>query len=176
VGGKMWNGTQGALYNFGTNKGSATMTTVSAADAATIKTYDGGTVATVSRSLQNSDGTYTFRGTVSDFGAGKVALDQAWYQGAGSGFNVNAPYVQDASWTRLREVTLAYTLNSPGFKSATKLSSVSFALTGRNLLLWTPYQGIDPDTNLTGTTNGRGLDYFQNPNTKSFIFKLTVAF
>jgi len=43
-------------------------------------------------------------------------------------------------------------------------------------LLWTPYQGIDPDTNLTGSTNGRGLDYFQNPNTKSYIFKLTVAF
>jgi hypothetical protein len=53
---------------------------------------------------------------------------------------------------------------------------LSFALTGRNLLLWTPYQGIDPDTNLTGTTNGRGLDYFQNPNTKSIIFKLTLAF
>ncbi len=184
VGGVMWNGTQGAMYNFGTNKGSATTTTVSAADAATLKTYDGATVATAPdlvthgglRNVQNSDGTYTFRGTIGDFGAGKVALDQAWYQGAGSGFNVVAPFVQDASWTRLREVTLAYSLNSAGYRAATKLQSVSFALTGRNLLLWTPYQGIDPDTNLTGSTNGRGLDYFQNPNTRSFIFKLTVAF
>jgi len=176
VGGKMWNGTQGALYNFGTNKGSATTTTVSAADAAALNTYDGNTVATSGRATQNSDGTYTFRGTVHNFGAGNVALDQAWYQGAGSGFNVNEPFVQNATWTRLREVTLAYTLNSQGFKTATKLSSLSFSLTGRNLLLWTPYQGIDPDTNLTGTTNGRGLDYFQNPNTKSIIFKLTLAF
>jgi len=184
VGGKMWNGTQGALWNFGTNKASGVSTTVSALDAAKIKTYDGYTIATAPisttnanpRNILNGDGTYTFRGTIGDFGAGKVALDQAWYQGAGSGFNVNAPYVQDATWTRLREVTLAYSINSSGFKSATKLQSVSFALTGRNLLLWTPYQGIDPDTNLTGTTNGRGLDYFQNPNTRSFIFKLTVAF
>lgn len=176
IGGQMWNGTQGALYNFGTNVGSATTTTVTGADAALLKTYDGRTIATSPRAIHNADGTHTFRGTIGDFGAGKVALDQAWYQGAGSGFNVNAPFVQDMTWTRLREVTLSYSLNSEGFRKATKLSSVSFALTGRNLLLWTPYQGIDPDTNLTGASNGRGLDYFQNPNTKSFIFKLTVAF
>ncbi len=176
VGGQMWNGTQGALFNFGTTKYSASTTTVSGADAANIKTYDGATIATSSRSTANSDGTYTFRGTLKDFGQGNVALDQAWYRGGGNGFNVNGPFVQDMSWTRLRELTLSYSLNSPGFKAATKLQSVSFGLTGRNLLLWTPYQGIDPDTNLTGASNGRGLDYFQNPNTKSYIFKLTVTY
>jgi len=64
VGGQMWNGTLGAMVNFGTNLGTATTTTVSAADAATLKTYDGATVATSGRALKNADGSYTFRGTV----------------------------------------------------------------------------------------------------------------
>jgi TonB-linked SusC/RagA family outer membrane protein len=181
IGGQMWNGTQGALFNFGTTKYSATSTTVSAADAASLKNYDGYTLLTLpatqtSRVIQNADGTYTFRGTVEDYGGGKVIADQAFYTTAGNGFNVNGPFVQDATWTRLREVTLSYSLNSEAFRNATKLKSASFSLTGRNLLLWTPYKGIDPDTNLTGTSNGRGLDYFQNPNTRSILFKLTLTF
>ncbi|GHN00638.1 SusC/RagA family TonB-linked outer membrane protein [Cytophagales bacterium WSM2-2] len=182
VGGQMWNGTQGALFNFGTTQASAQVTTVSAADASTLKTADGKTILalatspTTARAVANADGTYTFRGEVKDFGGGKVALDQAFYQGAGSGFNVVAPFVQDATWARLREVTLSYSLNSAAFKNSTKLQSLTFGLTGRNLLLWTPYKGIDPDTNLTGATNGRGLDYFQNPNTRSVLLKLTITY
>ncbi|MBS1680370.1 MAG: hypothetical protein JST48_01530 [Bacteroidetes bacterium] len=181
VGGQMWNGTQGALTNFGTSKYAGALTTVSAADAAVLKNADGNTIQALqasgsSRVTLNSDGSYTFRGEVKDFGGGKVVLDQSWYTNAGSGFNINSPFVQDASWARLRELTLRYSLNSAAFKAATKLSSVSFALTGRNLLLWTPYKGIDPDTNLTGSSNGRGLDYFQNPNTRSILFNLTITY
>jgi len=181
VGGQMWNGTQGALFNFGTSRYTANQTTISAADASTLKTHDGFTLQSLvasgsSRATVNSDGSYTFRGTVQNFGGGRVIADQQFYTTSGSGFNVNKPFVQDATWTRLREVTLSYSLNSAAFKSATKLQSVTFGLTGRNLLLWTPYQGIDPDTNLTGSTNGRGLDYFQNPNTRSYLFKLTITY
>lgn len=180
VGGQMWNGTLGALTNFGTAAQTGNLVTVSAADAAAIKTYDGATLAslagTTSRVFANTDGTYSFRGEVKDFGGGKVALDQAWYTTTGSGFNINAPYVQDASWARLREVSLSYTFNSAAFQSATHLKGVTIGFTGRNLLLWTPYTGIDPDTNLTGSSNGRGIDYFQNPNTRSFLFKLGINF
>jgi TonB-linked SusC/RagA family outer membrane protein len=181
VGGQMWNGTQGALFNFGTTKASATQTTVSAADAGSLVNHDGNTLQALvaqksSRVQVNSDGTYTFRGTVENYGAGKVIADQSFYTTAGNGFNVNAPFVQDATWTRLREVTLSYALNSQAFRNATKLQSVTLGLTGRNLLLWTPYKGIDPDTNLTGSTNGRGLDYFQNPNTRSILIKLTITY
>jgi TonB-linked SusC/RagA family outer membrane protein len=176
AGGQMWNGTRGALVNYGTAASTANETTVSAADAAAIHTFDGGTIATVSRATHNADGTYTFRGTVGDFGGGKVALDQAWYTATGGGFNVNGPFVEKANWSRLREVTLSYTLNTAGFKRATKLNGITLGITGRNLLLWTPYSGIDPETNLTGANNGRGIDYFQNPNTKSILFKLAITY
>jgi hypothetical protein len=48
--------------------------------------------------------------------------------------------------------------------------------TGKNLLLITPYSGIDPETNLQGATNGQGMDYFNNPGTKSYMFGLKVTF
>jgi hypothetical protein len=43
-------------------------------------------------------------------------------------------------------------------------------------LLWTEFPGVDPELNLTGTSNGRGLDYFTNPGTKSLIFSLKLNF
>ncbi len=176
AGGQMWNGTRGALVNYGVAKSTEAETTVSGTEAASIKTFDGATVATSGRATSNPDGSYTFRGTVGDFGGGKVALDQAWYTNTGGGFNVNAPFVEKANWSRLREVTLSYTFNGAKFRSSTKLNAITLGITGRNLLLWTPYTGIDPETNLTGANNGRGIDYFQNPNTKSVLFKLSITY
>ncbi|MDJ1501311.1 SusC/RagA family TonB-linked outer membrane protein [Xanthocytophaga agilis] len=183
IGNQTWNGTRGALMNYGTAKATAIETTVSATEAAQIKTFDGATIANgihpsnnriIAR--QNSDGSYTFRGTVGDFGGGPVALDEAWYRNSGGGFGVNAPFVEDASWARLREITLNYTINTEGFRRKSKLSSITLGFTGRNLALWTDYNGIDPETNLTGANNGRGIDYFQNPNTRSFIFSLSINY
>jgi TonB-linked SusC/RagA family outer membrane protein len=176
AGGQMWNGTYGALMAYGTAAESAITTTVTATEAGQIKTYDGKLIATTPLATHNADGTYTFRGTVGDYGGGKVALNEKWYNATGGGFNVNGPFVQKANWTRLREVTLSYSFNSAGFKRATKLNGITVGVTGRNLALWTPYKGIDPETNLTGANTGRGIDYFQNPNTKSILFKLTITY
>ena len=170
-----WNGTRGVLNYFGRSQDTDVSTTVSAAEAATLNTYTGFTVADIY--APNADGTYTFRGSVQDFGAGNVALDQYWYTSAGGGFGpVGEQFVDDASWTRLREVALAYTIAGEGFKSATGLSSIELGVRGRNLLLWTDWVGIDPETNLTGVSSGRGLEYFNNPNTRSFIFSLNITY
>lgn len=174
-GADMWNGTRGVLNFFGRSAESANETTISAADAASTITYNGGSVA--ANYAPNNDGTYTFRGNLQDFGAGNVALDQSWYTSTGGGFGpVGEQFVDDASWTRLRNVTLSYSLNTEAFRNATKLSSVEFSLTGRNLWLSTDWVGIDPETNLTGVTAGRGLEYFGNPNTKSFLFSIKINY
>ena len=128
----------------------------------------------------NADGTYTFRGSIEDNGKGKVALDQGWYTTLGGGFGpVASQFIKDATNTRIREVTLSYSLNSPGFRAATKLNSIDFSLTGRNLLIWGPdlkYIGNDPETNLTGVSNGRGLEYFNNPSTRSYLFTIKINY
>ncbi|MFD2786817.1 SusC/RagA family TonB-linked outer membrane protein [Hymenobacter rubripertinctus] len=175
-GGDIWAGTEGVLRNFGTSTYTDVETTLSAADAQRVKTYDGITVA--QKYSANADGSYTFRGRLQDFGAGNVALDQTWFTTQGGGFGaVGEQFIQDASWTRLRELTMGYTLQSEAFRNLTRLQNVELTLTGRNLLLFTKeFKGVDPETNLTGASNGRGLEYFNNPGTRSFLVGLRITY
>lgn len=173
----IWNGTKGALYFFGTAGELSEETTVSGAQAASLKLYNGKTLASAYN--PNADGSYTFRGKVQNFGSGDVALDEQWYRnGLGNGFSggPGAPFIEHVSYTRLREVTLNYSLTQPWLRTATKLSSIDLAVTGRNLYLWTNYTGVDPETNLTGVSNGRGIDYFNNPSTRSLIFSIKFTY
>ncbi len=120
------------------------------------------------------------RGNIRDFGAGPVLLNESYYTTIGGGFGssvINEFAInQDASWTRLSEVTLGYTLKSKKFQATTKLSSITFTLTGRNLALWTDILGIDPQTNQTGVGNGFGIDYFTNPASKTYLFTLKIKY
>ena len=34
--------------------------------------------------------------------------------------------------------------------------------------------GIDPESNLTGQSVGRGLDYFNNPQTRSWVISVNL--
>ena len=123
----------------------------------------------------------TVRGSIHNFGGGDVLLDETWYRhGIGGGFGDNQAYnfaVKDATFSRIRELSLSYTFTSPAFRDMTKLSSITFRATGRNL--WAKYKelvGIDPATNQPGVANGFGLDYFTNPSTKSYLFTVSVNF
>ncbi len=173
-GNQMWGGTYGVLNHFGVAEETANEVTVSAADAANIKNIYGESVDQLAAA--NADGSYTVRGNLKDFGAGTVLLDQDWYTGLGGGFGpVAEQFIYDASWVRLRELSVSYALPANICKML-HIPGASIGFTGRNLALWTnaPELGVDPETNLTGVTNGRGLDYFNNPGTKSYIFNLSV--
>jgi hypothetical protein len=163
-GGDVWNGTRGALNNFGRPAYTGNETTYSK----DLKTASGATI---------TAGT-PFRGNVGDFGGGPVALTQAWYgSGMGSGFvGPGSQFVEKGTRTRLREISIGYSINGAGFRSKTKFQSIEISISGRNLALWTNYTGIDPETNLTGPSNGRGLDYFNNPSTRSYFFTVKVNY
>ena len=122
----------------------------------------------------------TTRGNIEDFGGGPVLLDESWYRtGIGGGFGDNQAYnfsVFDATWTRLREVSLSYSLSSNFIQNKLKLSSIVFTATGRNLFLWDEIPGVDPEINQVGVSNGLGLDYFTNPSTRSVLFSVQVNF
>ena len=166
----MWGGTKGVMTYFGTHESTANEVTASS----DLTTYSGAVI---------PSGT-AFRGAVENFGGGDVALDQSWYTSMGGGFGpVAEQFIYDASWTRLRELTLGYTLNSKSFREKTKLNSINFGITGRNLFVWMKtapedggFEGNDPEMNLTGVSNGRGLDYFSNPGTKSWLFSITINY
>jgi len=120
----------------------------------------------------------TFRGRIHDFGNGPVALTESWYNGDGGFFGGGNDelYIEDGSWTRIREIILSYTARSPWLERNLGLSALQFSFTGRNLIIWTPFEGNDPDTNLEGISKARGIDYFNNPATKSYVFSLSATF
>ena len=159
-GGQVWNQTLSVLNNFGTSK------------------YTGDL-----RSQQGQFGknfltdVYPY---VAGPGAGKVAFHnpaewQAWFTGDGGGFGpATAQAVEDASYTKLRELSLSYTVEQAWVKSLTGFSTVDVRVGGRNLKTWTKYKGYDPEVNLGGAEYlTQGLDYFINPPTRSFVLALS---
>lgn len=149
-GGDIWNGTKGAITFFGMSE----------------LTENRGTVTVF-------DGVKASNGAANNIA---VPLDQNWYQGNGGGFGAVAEhFIEDASFRRLRYVSIGYdlknVLNLPGF------DNLNISFTGRNLFLSTPYTGFDPELSLVGSSsNGQGLDYFQLPNVKSYSIGLNATF
>lgn len=140
---------------------------------------DVGNTITLTEDLVNFNGDLipagtTVRGNVGNFGGGNVLLDESYYTtlyGFGDG-KLNEFAVDDASWTRLRELSLSYTINSEAFRKATGLNSIQLTASGRNLIIWTDVVGIDPDINQFGVGRGRGLDYFSNPGSRTYAFSV----
>ncbi len=162
-GADIYAGTKSALYDIGTWGASATETTTNQ----NLLDYNGDIIYAGS----------TFRGVVHDFGAGPVALTEPWYQGDGGFFGSGNDelYIEDGSWTRLRRIELSYTLRNQWIKEK-GFESIQLSATGRNLFIWTKFEGNDPDTNLNGVSNARGIDYFNNPGTKSYVLSLQLNF
>ena len=82
--------------------------------------------------------------------------------------------IYDASWIRLRNISLKYELSD--LLNIKAIKNLSLSIFGENLVILTEYPGIDPETNLTGNSNGFGIDYFNNPGTKRYGLSLQASF
>jgi hypothetical protein len=84
--------------------------------------------------------------------------------------------IQDGGWVRLRSVNLSYRINVSTAEKKRFVQYVEVGASARNLLLFTKYTGVDPETSLTGAgSNISGFDYFNNPSTKSYMLNLKVG-
>jgi hypothetical protein len=84
-------------------------------------------------------------------------------------------FIENAGFVKLREISLGYTLDAPWVNRLLGFRSVDLRLSGRNLVTWTKYTGIDPETSLLGpATSVRGIDYFNDPQVRSFVFSMTL--
>ena len=62
-------------------------------------------------------------------------------------------WIEDGSFVKLREVSASYTLDQPVVRRVFR-EGVELTLSGRNLWVWTDYNGYDPEINLFGTNAG----------------------
>ena len=86
---------------------------------------------------------------------------------------INEEYVYDASFIKLREVTLTYALPS-SLTNKMRVSNAVVSLIGRNLWLHDNVPNIDPETAFGGG-NVQGLEYGQVPTARSFGFSVSVT-
>lgn len=86
-------------------------------------------------------------------------------------------FVEDASFVKLREVALSYTVANNLLGSVgSYIQDVKVSVIGRNLLTFTDYTGYDPEVALrTNATNFR-LDEFAYPNFRTFSASVQVRF
>ena len=83
-----------------------------------------------------------------------VPIGEAWFTGNGGIFNgPNSQFNEDASFVKLREISLGYTFDQPWVSRLLGFSSMELRVAGRNLHTWTNYTGVDPETSLLGSAS-----------------------
>ena len=92
--------------------------------------------------------------------------------------NNTGTYFQDASFVKLRELTVSYevppALTARIWRGA---RSIRLNVSGRNLLTFTDYPGLDPEvSNFGSEAVGRGQDVAPFPPSRSWWFSVDVAF
>ena len=151
-GGERWNGTQAVLDYYGRSQTSAE-----------------------GRTITN----YIFPGVKMDGSPNNIPVDfynpqqsidhNRWVRYGYSG--VAANYIERADWLRINTLKLTY--QQPFKHIIQKLTLSAYV---NNLMLWSPYSGVDPEQLLFDQANSTGLDFFNLPATKTYGFNVTLQF
>jgi TonB-linked SusC/RagA family outer membrane protein len=95
----------------------------------------------------------------------------------GNGIGASSRYVEDGSYIRLKNITLAYNLPS-SILNKIKIRSARIYMTGVNLATFTDYTGWDPEVNTDYRAGNRnqGSDFYAAPQIKSLVFGINLGF
>ncbi|HVF40632.1 MAG TPA: SusC/RagA family TonB-linked outer membrane protein [Gemmatimonadaceae bacterium] len=126
------------------------------------------------------DGNYRFRCTVSlrcrenfypaEFDPKLIASIQA------GGDGLPDAYIKEASFAKLRELSMSYTLPMINTRLL-NFSRAVVTLAGRNLATWTDYTGLEPEAFFLGGTRGGSFSQFEqttNPQTSQWILGIRL--
>lgn len=134
----------------------------------------------------NRNNVVVFDGVLED---GNPNTNQVWLgQGIGPDFNdygagfyrnhhrgVSENFVQDASFIKLRNVTLSYDLPKT-IISATPFTRVNVSASANNIILYTPWKGYDPESFSSGaSSNATAFTGLGVPGVSSYFFTLNLT-
>lgn len=146
-GGDVWNGTKTIMNKYGTSQESAEI---------------------------RKETNFVFDGVKTNGAPNDIPIDMSTdgmhYFMQNDWFGIAEAAIEDGTWLRLQTVELSYTWKNSWrvLRSRNnKLKSIKFSVFANNLLLYTPYSGVDPQTSLTYDSNGIGLDLFNFPAVRS---------
>lgn len=132
---------------------------------------------TVAGAPTNVLGTKTYVGVDKNGAAVNVPvkLDKTWYTTVV--YKTDENYVEDASWLRLRNVYVGYSVPEKLLKPL-HIKGLDITFAGRNIWLKTKYTGVDPEVSSGGSGQNAttGIDIAGIPTTKSWDFGVKVKF
>ncbi|MFD2934418.1 SusC/RagA family TonB-linked outer membrane protein [Spirosoma flavum] len=88
-------------------------------------------------------------------------------------------YVQDASYVKLREVSLYYTVPKASYGKlfGNVVKGIKLGVSGNNVFVWTKYVGYDPEASQFGNRPiGAGVDLLSFPASRRLFFHLNFTF
>jgi TonB-linked SusC/RagA family outer membrane protein len=151
IGQDVWNGTRGALYNFGTHG----------------DTKDREDPWINDRGEQVLD--------ISDPNNPTPVTREEYYREYANTFvgGADEAHVEKGSYVKLREVHAEYRWHG---LQEWGIEEVALNVSARNLLTISDYTGYDPEVNNFQQAEGRGFDYFTLPQTRSLRFSLSLTY
>ena len=85
-------------------------------------------------------------------------------------------FIYDASFGKLRELSIGYNLPSSLLKNL-PIQNLRLSAVGRNLaILWSNVPNIDPESGYSASGNAQGLEYFNMPSVRNLGFNLSASF
>jgi TonB-linked SusC/RagA family outer membrane protein len=107
-----------------------------------------------------------------------VVADEEYYRDI---YLNHAPFfIEKVNWLRLRSVSLSYSLPQSTLRSIRWLKDATITASGTNVLLFTNYSGMDPETSAAGAgvigSGSVGIDYCGVPATSAFALGLNLKF
>ncbi|AKK71524.1 SusC/RagA family TonB-linked outer membrane protein [Chryseobacterium gallinarum] len=101
-----------------------------------------------------------------------------------TGVQITDRFLQDASFIRLRNVSIGYTIDKKTIGESLPINKIRFSLTGQNLATWTKFEG-DPEVSVGSGENqtGAGQTFingafalYSYPAVKTYLFGIELEF
>ncbi|APU11207.1 TonB-linked SusC/RagA family outer membrane protein [Cellulophaga sp. RHA_52] len=106
----------------------------------------------------------------------EVLIDQNYYRSSTDYNRASEILVQDASWVKFRNIGVTYDLPLK-FIEKIHLDRFSVTASAQNILVWTPYDGYDPEGNqYSAGSNVYGFTGLNIPLSQSYSFGINVGF
>ena len=135
---------------------------------------------TLEETLIGREGGLVGNGVMSDGNGGFIPNDvvvsaQVFNQASYSN-SIESSAIFDASYVKLRQITLGYTVPSKLLKN-TPIQSLKFSLVGRNLaILYKKAPHIDPETGFSSANGNQGQEFGQYPSARTVGFNVNLKF
>ncbi|HKJ48938.1 MAG TPA: SusC/RagA family TonB-linked outer membrane protein [Christiangramia sp.] len=106
----------------------------------------------------------------------EVLIDQNYYRSSTAYNRASEILVQDASWVKLRNISIGYDFSGNILESL-KIDRLSINASGSNILIWTPYDGYDPEGNqYSAGSNVYGFTGLSTPLTQNYSLGIKLGF